>query len=290
LDLHYAVREDLFPGRPHVSGGHIVVEELYEKAWFARLVVHGDCELVGIQDKIIEVQDTGYCVLREHFARPLIDACRGAFWPALLAYLRTHGHEPNRGRHRHFLPMPFEPPCFAPDFFLDNDVLSIVRSMMDDRVVADQWGCDVPLRGSDYQGVHVDYQRPLFSEAPDLSLFVYALVVSFGLDRITPENGAIEIAPGTHRMPRKEALQAVESSQIGMQPVPLEIGDVLIRHPWALHRGSPNTTDTPRALVSIRYVRPWYADSSREVESIPHAVWGSLTPAHQRVMRFPVED
>lgn len=261
-----------------------------EKATFARLGIQGDRNLAGIQDQIIELQDRGYCALREHFARPLIDACRSAFWPVLLAYLETHGHEPNRGPHRHFLPMPFRPPCFAPDFFFDDQVLGIVRAVMDDRVVADQWGCDVALRGSDYQGVHVDYQRPLFSEAPDLSLPAYVLVVSFGLVRITPENGPIEIAPGTHRMPRKEALQAVESGQIGMQPVPLEIGDVLIRHPWALHRGSPNSTDTPRALVSIRYVRPWYADSSREVESIPHAVWGSLTPAQQRVMRFPVRD
>src|SRR5580704_4576631 len=33
------------------------------------------------------------------------------------------------------------------------------------------------------------------------------------------------IAPGTHRMPRKEALRAVESAEIKMRPVPLEIGD-----------------------------------------------------------------
>lgn len=159
--------------------------------------------LIGMQDKIIEIQDKGYCVLREHFAQPLIDACKDAFWPILLAYLKAHGHEPNRGPHRHFLPMPFEPPCFAPEFFFDDEILGVVRSVMDDRVVADQWGCDVPVRGSDYKGIHVDYQRPLFGEAPDLSLPAYLLVVNFGLVRITPENGPIEIAPGTHRMRRK---------------------------------------------------------------------------------------
>jgi len=63
---------------------------------------------------------------------------------------------------------------------------------------------------------------------------------------------------------------------------------VLIRHPWVLHRGSPNRTGVPRALVSIRYVRRWYADSSREVELLPRAVWDSLTPEQQQVMRFPV--
>jgi ectoine hydroxylase-related dioxygenase (phytanoyl-CoA dioxygenase family) len=206
----------------------------------------------------------------------------------LESYLETRAHEPNRGPHRYFLPMPFEPPCFIPEFFFDSDVLNIVRGVMDDRVVADQWGCDVPLRDSAYQSVHVDYLQPLFSEAPDLLLPAYVLVVSFGLVRITPESGPIEIVPGTHRMPRQEALRALESGQIGIEPVPLEIGDVLIRHPWALHRGTPNRTVIPRALVSIRYVRSWYADSSREVESIPRAVWDSLTPAQQQLMRFPV--
>jgi hypothetical protein len=250
----------------------------------------GNGEPTTIEEKILEIQDKGYCVLRAHFARQVIDACRDAFWPVLLAYLKMHGHEPNRGPHRHFLPMPFEPPCFAPDFFFDTEVLSIVRGVMDDRVVADQWGCDVPLRGSDYQGVHVDYQRPLFDEVPDLSLPAYMLVVSFGLVQVTPDHGPIEIAPGTHRMPRKEGLRALQAAEIGMRPVPLEIGDVLIRHPWALHRGTVNTTGTPRALVSVRYVRRWYADDSREVNSIPNAVWQSLTSEQQSAIRFPVGD
>jgi hypothetical protein len=245
-------------------------------------------DLSMIPDSILEIQDRGYCVLPGRFARPLIDACRSGFWPILLAYLETHGHEPNRGPHRYYLPVPFEPPCFAAEFFFDDVVLRIVRGVMDDRVVADQWGCDAALSGSEYQGAHVDFQRPLFSEAPDLALPAYALVVSFGLDRITAEHGPIQIAPGTHRLPRREALRAVEAGEIGMQAVPLEIGDVLIRHPWALHRGSPNTTDKPRALLSIRYVRRWYADGSREAGSLPRAVWDSLTPGQQQMMRFAV--
>ncbi len=250
----------------------------------------GNGDPAAIQEKILELQDKGYCVLRAHLARSLIDACRDAFWPVLLAYIEMHGHEPNRGPHRHFLPMPFEPPCFVPDFFFDTEILSIVRGAMDDRIVADQWGCDVPLLGSEYQGAHVDYQRPLFGEAPGISLPSYMLVVSFGLLRVTPDLGPLEIAPATHRMPRNAALRGLEAGEIGMRPILLDIGDVLIRHPWALHRGTPNITDTPRALVSIRYVRRWYADDSREVNAIPRAVWESLTPGQRSAMRFPVGD
>jgi len=89
-------------------------------------------------------------------------------------------------------------------------------------------------------------------------------------------------------MRRPDALRAVEAGEIAMVTLPLEIGDVLIRHPWALHRGTPNTTDTPRALVTIRYVRRWYADASRDVEDLPRATWDSLIPEQQSMMRFPV--
>jgi ectoine hydroxylase-related dioxygenase (phytanoyl-CoA dioxygenase family) len=241
-------------------------------------------------DKIIELQQKGFCILRKHLSTSLMDACREAFWPVLLDFLNGHREEPNRGPHRYFLPMPFTPACFIPEFFFDSDVLSIVRGCMDEGVVVDQWGCDVPLRGSLHQEAHVDYQRPLFAEAPDLLLPFYMLVVSFGLIRITLAHGPIEIAPCTHRMRREEAVRAVESGEIKMQSIPLEIGDVLVRHPWALHRGTPNTTDTPRALLTMRYVRRWYADNSREVSSIPCSVWQSLKPEQQQLMRFPIAE
>jgi ectoine hydroxylase-related dioxygenase (phytanoyl-CoA dioxygenase family) len=205
-------------------------------------------------------------------------------------YVERNHDKPNRGEHRHFLPMPFDPPCFAPEFFFDDGVLSIVPAVMDERVVADQWGCDVPLHGSKHQEFHVDYQRPLFPETPDLSLPTYMLVVSFGLMDIAPKHGPIEIAPGTHKMPRSQALRSVKDSEIEVQSLILGVGDVLIRHPGALHRGTPNVTDTPRALLTVRYVRRWYADYSREVNTLPLAVWQSLTTEQQSIMRFPLGD
>jgi hypothetical protein len=248
----------------------------------------GRSALVSVGDKIAELQDKGFCILKAHFAKSLIQHCRAAFWPTLLDYLERNQDKPNRGERRHFLAMPFTSPCFAPEFFFDAAILGMVRGVMDDRVVADQWGCDVPLQDSKHQQFHVDYQRPLFPEIPDLSLPTYMLAVSFGLIDILPAHGPIEIAPGTHRMPRDQALRSVENAEIETQLVTLESGDVLIRHPWALHRGTPNVTDTPRALVTIRYVRRWYADDSREVNTIPLAVWQSLTTEQQGIMRFPL--
>lgn len=242
------------------------------------------------REKVAEIQEKGFCVLRAHLGQSVIQSCREAFWPILLDYVQRNRDKPNRGENRHFLAMPFEPPCFAPEFFFDAGLLSVVHGAMDDRVIADQWGCDAALRGSKHQDFHVDYQRPLFPEAPNLSLPIYMLVVSFGLMNITPRHGPIEITPGTHTMPRDEALRFVQGGEINSQPIILDLGDVLIRHPWALHRGTPNLTDTPRALLTIRYVRRWYADHSRDVSTIPLAVWQSFTREQQSIMRFPLGD
>src|SRR5882724_8688449 len=110
---------------------------------------------MAILDSLGELREKGFCVLRAQYAKPAIDACREAFWPILSEYIDTHRDVPNRGPNRHFLPMPFEPPCFAPEFFFDADVVSIVHQHMDQSVVADQWACDVPLKGSIIQDVHV---------------------------------------------------------------------------------------------------------------------------------------
>src|ERR1022692_4035406 len=91
-------------------------------------------EIVCPGTKIAELQNKGFCVLKAHFAQSLIQSCGETFWPILLGYLARNHRKPNRGEHRHFLAMPFEPPCFAPEFFFDTGILSIVRGVMDEMV------------------------------------------------------------------------------------------------------------------------------------------------------------
>jgi len=170
----------------------------------------------AVQSAVAAVVDRGYCVLPGHLESTVVETCRAAFWPHLLTYLAADP-APNRGPGRHYVAMPFEASCYAPEFFFDP-----------------------------------------------------------------------EIAPGTQRMTRGEATRAVEAGDIPLAAVTLGVGDILIRHPWALHRGTPNSTDVPRAMASIRYARRWYSDDSREVASIPHGVWRSLTAEQQRLLRFPI--
>ena len=237
------------------------------------------------EPSLASLNQDGFTVLRNLFEPQAVEACRQALWPTLLHHIQTQ--QSNRGPHRHFLPMPFTPSCFNPSFFFDPTILSIIHAVLGERIAIDQWSVDTPVLGSEHQQLHVDYARPLFPEQPTLQLPAYMLVVSFGLVPITLADGPIEIAPGTHRMPREQALEAIATGRIHLQPIPLNLGDVLIRHPWALHRGTPNTSPIPRPLATIRYVRPWYADASREVNAIPQSTWQSLTPNQQSMLRFP---
>jgi len=243
---------------------------------------------LNIKEKKEELKLKGFCVLNNVLPCDQIDRLREGFWQTLTDYLGKNAQFSNRGPNRHFMAMPFNPSTFSADFFFNPTILEMIKSVLGERMVIDQWGCDTAVLGSEYQQLHIDYQRPLFPEFPNLLLPPYMLIVSFGLLDIKQRNGAIEIAAGTHKLERERANCLVGSGTISLQPVELRKGDVLIRHPWALHRGTPNFTETPRTLVTIRYVRSWYEDRSRDVNPIPLTIWKNLTGDQKDLMRFQV--
>jgi hypothetical protein len=72
-----------------------------------------------------------------------------------------------------------------------------------------------------------------------------------------------------------------------MEPFPMELGDVLIRSPLALHRGTPNRTDTPRPMVVLGYVMHWLHTPKVDLR-VPRAAWERLSTAHRRLLRCEV--
>ena len=62
-------------------------------------------------------------------------------------YLKTRSAQPNRGPRRHFWRCYSSGLASTRNSFFDTDVLTIMRSAVDETVVADQWGYDVLLPG-----------------------------------------------------------------------------------------------------------------------------------------------
>lgn len=238
---------------------------------------------IDIDEKATEILEDGFCILRDHYPRKAVTDCFDAFLPTLLEFVEANRENPNRGPERHYITLPFKPPLYNQKFFFDETVLAIVKAVLGEKVLIDQFASDTPLQGSDYQKVHADVPL-LFPEQPDLFHPPLILAVNFSFIDITPEMGPFEVARGTHKIPREETIQKTEAGDIPLEPLLLNAGDLLIRDPRCLHRGTPNRTDTPRPVAVFSFIRGWYY-RNREKNLIPSDLWESFTDDQKDLMQ-----
>ena len=85
---------------------------------------------VEVQDKVEQILVEGFCILRDQFPKPAIEAGNQAFAPILLDYVAEHADNPNRGPARHYIPLPFEPPLYNPCFFDDDTIIAIASQVL----------------------------------------------------------------------------------------------------------------------------------------------------------------
>lgn len=228
----------------------------------------------------------GICVLRN-----ALDPAKVAQWAEAFDALfaerqnRPGGLAP-REKDRYYLTLPMRPPFADPEFFANPTILGVLDRVFAQEYVMVQLGADVPLLGSDFQEIHRDY-RPLYSD--DVVTPLYALAVNFPLVRVTEDNGPFHMARGTHVLGRKEGLKRVESGEIAMESFPMELGDAMIRTPLALHRGTPNRTNTPRPMVVMGYVMHWLHTPNVDL-TLPRAFYESLPEAVQKRLRCNIVD
>jgi ectoine hydroxylase-related dioxygenase (phytanoyl-CoA dioxygenase family) len=225
----------------------------------------------------------GYCILKGHFPREKLKAWCDQFAPLLSDHIRREGHLQNRGPGRFYVTLPFTSPWADPEIFEDDDVLAIVERLVGKEPVMCQLATDTPILGSEYQDVHRD-TPPLFPEL-EHETPPYQLAVNFPLVDVTPENGPIEIAKGTHMMSRAVGLAKLASGEVKLEPVPMQLGDVMIRDVRGLHRGTPNRTQTPRPMVVIGYSRRWLFRPEVSIR-IPRDTFAKLSDRARHLLRF----
>lgn len=226
----------------------------------------------------------GLCILRGVFARSLMEEWAEAFARLFAERQNRPGGLAPREQNRYYLTLPWTAPFADRSVFANPAILGVLNRVFPQEYVMVQLGADVPLQGSTYQEIHRDY-RPLFTD--DVVTPLYALAVNFPLVDVTEANGPFQQARGTHLMPRDTALQKVESGEIAMETFPLQMGDVMIRTPLALHRGTPNRTDTPRPMVVMGYVMHWLHTPKVDL-TLPQAYYDSLPAEDQQRLRCEV--
>jgi len=234
-----------------------------------------------------QVREDGIAILPGHFSAELVKQWADAFAPLLAARLAEHPDE-NRGAHRHYITLPFSGLFADPAVFADPDIVAIVNLLVGPQPVMCQLAADTPLLGSDYQPLHRDsgslFPETAFDTPP------YQLAVNFPLCDVTPENGPFETTRGTQHMERARALALIESGELALEPVFMTMGDVMIRDVRAIHRGTPNRSDTARPMVVLGYSRSWLMRPEVHID-VPRAVLEALALDARELLRFnPVSD
>lgn len=249
----------------------------------ARACPYTDAEL----DQFVrDLNRDGICVLRGALDPAQVEEWHGAFMRLFQERQSRPGGLAPREQSRYYLTLPWVPPFADAHVFANPAVLGVLSRVFPQEYVMVQLGVDVPLNGSDYQETHRDY-RPLFSD--DVVTPLYALAVNFPLVEVTEENGPLQHARGTHVMGREEALEKVRRGEIELENFLMKPGDVSIRTPLCLHRGTPNRTDQPRPMVVMGYVMHWLHTPQVELD-VPRDFYDSLTPDQQKLLRCRVVD
>jgi len=235
-----------------------------------------------------QVLTDSYCLLPEHFSKDTLKIWNEAFLPMLEAHIAREGHIQNRGPGRFYVTLPFAAPFSEPAFYEDEDILAIVQGLVGEDPVMPQLATDTPVLGSEYQDIHRD-APPLFPETGQETP-PFQLAVNFPLVEVRTENGPFEIAPGTHMISKEEGLRRIESGEVQLESIQMQLGDVLIRDVCGLHRGTPNRTDVPRPMVVIGYSRRWLFRPEVSIR-VPRAALDTLSERARRLLRFnPVVD
>lgn len=228
----------------------------------------------------------GICTLPGLIDGAVIDEWTTAFERLFEERMNRPGGLAPREQARYYLTFPWVPPFARQEVFANPAVLGVLNRVFAQEYVMVQLGADVPIRGSDYQEIHRDY-RPLFWD--HIITPLYALAVNFPLVDVTEENGPFQMARGTHRMTRDEALRKVQSGEIPMESFFPKRGDVSLRTPLALHRGSPNRSDRPRPMVVMGFVMHWLHTPQVDLR-LPREYYDTLPEEVRKMLRCEVVD
>lgn len=172
--------------------------------------------------------------------------------------LNTTAARKNRIR----MDLPFYEPFIDPRVITNSIALQVVEQLVGEDCRCFYLSVDAPMKGSDYQAVHGDYQ-PFFPES-DITIPPTGIVVNFPLVDVTENNGPMEAWPGgTHLAGESffaDSQRKVQEAASHIKPVRMLMpkGSMIIRDIRMWHRGTPSYSEQIRPNVALIYARHWW--------------------------------
>ena len=121
-------------------------------------------------------------------------------------------------------------------------IIDLIREIEPKAARMPNVGCNYNLPNSVTQHYHADRD---FTRA--------FMIANVAVVDTTIENGAMEIAPGTHKKFYKYWRFAVERPHRNSLRLPMKQGDILVRTSNVWHRGMPNRTAVARPMVALTW-------------------------------------
>lgn len=161
-----------------------------------------------------------------------------------------------QGTYSNFTPVFTREPRYAELLFRNPVLLEVLESILGPvfRLVEDQLFYKPANHGAPL-AFHHDNVYYGFTDPKIVTCWI-------ALDDATPDNGCLELCPGSHRMPiEHESIPGtiIKEAVIDMEQViavPAKAGELVLLDGLTVHGSGPNTTDRPRRVANLVVIIP----------------------------------
>ena len=215
------------------------------------------------------------------FSRELVETVREDMMAAYERAIQREGAAVSRGPQRWYVEVhPEEIRGFA-EIASHPWVTAISESVLGHDYRFVEVGFDIPFQGAKNQPWHRDFKSPAETyEDRRITALAFNLT---GVD-VTPDMGPFEIALGTqwddgrewnHEMfPPKELWPRFAERAVRKFP---QIGDIAVRTPLALHRGTEHASPIPRPVLILGLLREFEAKPEEHDLAVTRAYYEGLS-------------
>lgn len=228
-----------------------------------------------------QIKVNGYVIFESVLSRDFVQELLDAYMEVYEQYMTDP--DPTFAKNHYRVYLPFRAPFNDERIINSPFATPVLEALLGEDMVCHYFASNTAAPESDFQPAHSD----TFALFPgmDVKPPAYHMVLNIPLVDTTAENGAMHIWPGgshLNTLPTAEIGRLAEV--IPYIPAVMPAGSVMLRDGRMWHRGTRNTSNTPRPNIALVYQRAWVGGSPNRV-GIPQENYDNLSDRAKRIFR-----